>query len=46
MSYWQEVERMAKVYAALIRKGLKTLEDVPVNLRDAVAKLLEEDTNV
>ena len=27
MSYWQEVERMAKVYAALIRKGLKTLED-------------------
>lgn len=46
MSYWQEVERMAKVYAALIRKGLKTLEDVPANLRDAVAKLLEEDTNV
>lgn len=32
---------MAKVYAALIRKGLKTLEDVPANLRDAVAKLLE-----
>lgn len=46
MSYWQEVERMAKVYAALIRKGLKTLEDVPANLRDAAAKLLEEDTNV
>lgn len=46
MSYWQEVERMAKVYAALIRKGLKTLEDVPTNLRDAVAKLLEEGTNV
>lgn len=46
MSYWQEVERMAKVYAALIRKGLKTLEDVPANLHDAVAKLLEEDTNV
>lgn len=36
MSYWQEVERMAKVYAALIRKGLKTLEDVPANLRDNV----------
>ena len=32
---------MAKVYAALIRKGLKTLDDVPANLRDAVAKLLE-----
>ena len=46
MSCWQEVERMAKVYAALTRKGLKTLEDVPANLRDAVAKLLEEDTNV
>ena len=26
---------MAKVYAALIRKGLKTLDDVPANLRDA-----------
>ena len=44
MSCWQEVERMAKVYAALIRKGLKTLDDVPANLRDAVAKLLEEST--
>lgn len=43
---------MAKVYAALIRKGLKTLDDVPANLRDAVAnlrdavaKLLEESTD-
>ena len=45
MSCWQEVERMAKVYAALIRKGLKTLDDVPANLRDAVAKLLEESTD-
>ena len=26
---------MAKVYAALIRKGLKTLDDVPANLRAA-----------
>ena len=33
------------VYAALIRKGLKTLDDVPANLRDAVAKLLEESTD-
>ena len=40
-----ELERMAKVYAALIRKGLKTLDDVPANLRDAVAKLLEESTD-
>ena len=45
MRCWQEVERMAKVYAALIRKGLKTLDDVPANLRDAVAKLLEESTD-
>ena len=25
---------MAKVYAALIKKGLKTIDDVPENLRD------------
>lgn len=31
---------MAKVYAALIRKGLKTLADVPEHLRDEVAKLM------
>ena len=36
---------MAKVYAALIRKGLKTLDDVPANLRDTVAKLLGESTD-
>ena len=33
---------MAKIYADLIRKGLKTLEDVPENLREAVRKILEE----
>ena len=33
---------MAKIYAALIRKGIKTLNAVPSKLRDAVAKLLEE----
>ena len=33
---------MAKVYAALIKKGLKTIDDVPVNLRDEVRALLEE----
>lgn len=43
MSCWQEVERMAKVYAALIRKGLKTLEDVPDKLKDAVQALLDGD---
>ena len=33
---------MAKVYADLIRKGLKTIDDVPEALREAVKKLLEE----
>lgn len=33
---------MAKIYAALIRKGLKTLDDVPARLRAAVEALLEE----
>ena len=34
---------MAQIYASLIRKGLKTLDDVPAPLREAVRKLLEED---
>jgi hypothetical protein len=33
---------MAKVYADLIRKGLKTLEEIPAKLRAEVEKLLEE----
>lgn len=33
---------MAKVYAALIKKGLKTIDDVPENLCDEVRALLEE----
>ena len=33
---------MAKVYAALIQKGLKTLDEVPAWLRSAVQALLEE----
>lgn len=32
---------MAKIYAELIRKGLKTLEDVPEKLKAEVKKLLE-----
>lgn len=32
---------MAKMYASLIRKGLKTLEDVPATLRAAVQAILE-----
>ena len=31
---------MAKIYASLIKKGLKTLDDVPENLRDEVEALL------
>ena len=34
---------MAKIYAALIRKGLKTLQDVPARLRAEVERLLEAD---
>lgn len=33
---------MAKVYAELIRKGLKTIEDVPAHLRADVTALLQE----
>lgn len=35
---------MAKIYAALIRKGLKTLEDVPARLRAEVERLLEGES--
>ena len=33
---------MAKIYAALIKKGIKTIVDVPENLREEVLRLLEE----
>lgn len=36
---------MAKVYADLIRKGVKTLDDVPEQLRDEVQAILDSDTN-
>ena len=32
---------MVKIYVALIRKGLKTIEDVPETIREAVRKELE-----
>lgn len=35
---------MAKVYADLIRKGLKTIDQVPERLREEVRRLLEEET--
>lgn len=33
---------MAKIYAELIRKGLKTIDDVPESLRETVQLLLED----
>ena len=34
---------MAKVYADLIRKGLKTIDDVPDKLKDEVQATLDGD---
>lgn len=36
---------MAAIYAALIKKGLKSLEDVPNKLKEAVQKILDGDTD-
>lgn len=36
---------MAAIYAALIKKGLKTLENVPDKLKEAVQKILDGDTD-
>lgn len=33
---------MARVYAALIKKGLKTIDDVPAGLRADVQNVLNE----
>jgi hypothetical protein len=33
---------VAKIYADLIRKGVKTLEQVPAHLRDKVKELLSD----
>ena len=34
---------MAKIYADLIRKGKKTIDDVPPNLIEEVQRILDED---
>lgn len=34
---------MAQIYASLIRKGLKTIDDVPESLRDEVQRILDDD---
>lgn len=36
---------MAKVYAALIQKGLKTIDQVPAHLRAEVEALLAENAD-
>ena len=34
---------MAKIYAAMIIKGVKTMDDVPDKLKDAVKAIMEGD---
>jgi len=34
---------MAKVYANLIKKGIKTIDDVPAKLKEAVMALIDAD---
>lgn len=34
---------MVKIYADLIRKGKKTIDDVPEKLREEVERILSED---
>lgn len=34
---------MAKIYVQLIRKGLKTIDDVPAKLRAEVERILNEE---
>lgn len=34
---------MAKIYFSLIKKGLKTIEDVPANLKEEVQNLLDSE---
>lgn len=36
---------MVKIYAELIRKGLKTLEDVPEKLKKQVEEILKGEIN-
>ena len=37
---------MAKIYSELIRKGVKTIDDVPERLREEVQRILDEDIGV
>lgn len=40
MKLW-EVDIMAQVYANLIKRGLKTIDDVPAKLREEVLAILK-----
>ncbi len=33
---------MARIYASLIRKGVKTIDDVPMSIRAEVQRILNE----
>lgn len=39
---WKEVEVMAVVYATLIVKGKKTIDQVPALIREQVAEILAD----
>ena len=41
--YEMEVQKMAKIYYSLIKKGLKTIEDVPDKIKEEVQALLDEE---
>lgn len=34
---------MVKIYVALIKKGIKIIDDVPAQIREEVRKALEEE---
>lgn len=36
---------MAKIYYNLIKRGLKTIDDVPVKWRESVQAMLDKDSN-
>lgn len=36
---------MAKVYANLIRKGIKTIDEVPERIREEVKKIIESESD-
>lgn len=36
---------MIEVYYRLVLKGLKTIDDIPISLREQVAELIQSDEN-